>query len=409
MHPTPDTMVTIGGQESVRYMNEVDSRLGTTANTYTLFRNRIWADLWYTDRYRLYGEMINAIVHGEDLAPLPIDENKAGVLNLFVEAKVADIAGSPASVRIGRQEMLFGSQSLVSTLDWANTRRTFDGVRGFWRAEDADVDIFWTHPVNIRPSGTDQAIAGVQFYGFWATCRPAKGVFVDLYYLGLTDTTGTRDRFIAGPASPQGMQQINTFGARYAGSEGSLLWDFEGMWQNGRYVERDIDAYAYTASVGWEFKGHAWRPQIWAGYDYASGTSDPAAGNYETFSQLYPFGHYYLGFLDLVGRQNIEDVNVQLAVYPDHWITLVAQGHHFRLAESRDFLYNAAGRTTRRDATGASGRDVGNEIDLLANFHLTPHQDLLVGYSKLFAGDFIRGTGADVSPDLFYIMYNFRW
>jgi hypothetical protein len=76
--------------------------------------------------------------------------------------------------------------------------------------------------------------------------------------------------------------------------------------------------------------------------------------------------------------------------------------------QDRDF-YNAAGRPTRRDATGAAGRYVGTEIDFLANFHLTAHQDVLVGYSKLYSGSFIRNTGADVSPELFYLMYNFRW
>ena len=42
----------------------------------------------------------------------------------------------------------------------------------------------------------------------------------------------------------------------------------------------------------------------------------------------------------------------------------------------------------RRDPTGLAGDDVGQELDLYANFHLSMHQDLLLGYSKLFAGDF---------------------
>ena len=48
-------------------------------------------------------------------------------------------------------------------------------------------------------------------------------------------------------------------------------------------------------------------------------------------------------------------------------------------------------------------------MDLAANFHLSQHSDVLVGYSKLFAGDFIKRTGPAVSPDLFYVMYNFKW
>ncbi|MBO0700584.1 MAG: alginate export family protein, partial [Zavarzinella sp.] len=409
MHPTPDTMVTIGGQHSARFMNEVDPRLGRVDNQYMLYRNRVWADFWYEDKVRLYGEFISALIAGNELPPLPIDENRADILNLFAEVKVGEVAGQPVYVRVGRQELLLGSQRLVSPLDWANTRRTFEGVRAFRRSEDLDVDVFWTRPVIIKPGDPDSANHDIQFYGAWVTYRPVKGQLVDVYYLGLTDDTVIRDRFLPAARAPRGTQEVHTFGARYAGNEGSFLFDLEGMVQTGTYVQRDHWACAGTAAVGWEFEEHPWRPQVWAGYDYASGTPNPAAGDDRTFNQLFPFGHYYLGWIDLVGRQNIEDLNFQVAAYPDDWVTVVAQYHHFRLAEARDFLYNAAGLPTRRSPTGRAGRDVGQEIDLAVNFHLTPHQDVLVGYSKLFAGDFIRATGPAVSPELFYAMYNFRW
>ena len=411
MHPTPDTMVTVGGQHSVRYMKEGYARLGQGDNTYTLYRNRAYADLWYRDQVRVYGEFIQALIDGQELAPLPIDENRGDILNLFVDLKVGDINGNGVYVRAGRQELLYGSQRLISTLDWANTRRTFEGVKAFWHSETLDVDAFWVRPVVIKPGDLDSANHDVDFYGAWLTYRPAKGQFIDLYYLGLSDDAVVRDRF-APPGLPAhtGTQDVHTVGARYAGNQGPVLFDFEGMAQFGDVVGRDHRAYAYTAQLGYVFESVPWKPQVWASYDYASGTADPATGDDHTFSQLFPFGHYYLGYLDLVARQNIQDVSFQFACYPQNWITLQAQYHCFRLAEARDFLYNAGGRPTRRDPTGAAGRDVGNEVDLLANFHLSQHSDVLVGYSKLFAGDFIKRTrGGDVSPDLFYVMYNFRW
>jgi hypothetical protein len=124
---------------------------------------------------------------------------------------------------------------------------------------------------------------------------------------------------------------------------------------------------------------------------------------------LFPFGHYYFGYLDQVGRQNIQDFNLHLNYFPTHWITGVVQYHRFWLAESEDALYNAAGRPTRQDPTGQAGRDVGQEVDLLMNVHLSAHQDVLVGYSKLYAGDFIRRTGNPDSPELFYAQYSYRW
>lgn len=408
MHPSDDTMLTVGGQSSYRYMHEIDARLTAANNSYNLYRNRVWADFWYQDEFRVYGEFISALIAGNELPPLPIDENRADILNLFVEFKIGQFFGNPAYVRLGRQELLFGSQRLISTLDWANTRRTFEGARAYWRSEQIDFDVFGVRPVVIKPGDPDAANEDVKFYGAWLTFRPGKGQFIDLYCLGLSDDTYIQDPF-RGPNAPMGTQQIHTYGARVAGNEGPFLFDFEGMVQRGTYVNRDHKAYAYTAAVGYEFQEVHWRPQAWIGCDYASGTADPLSGDHKTFQQLYPFGHYYFGFIDQVGRQNIKDLNLQLAAYPKNWVTLVTQLHHFKLAEELDSLYNAAGRPIRRDPTGRAGKDVGHEIDFLANFHLTPHQDLLIGYSKLFAGDFLRATGPNVSPELFYFMYNLRW
>lgn len=406
MHPTPDTMLTIGGELRARYVNEIDSRLGRIDNEYMLYRNRVWADFWYTDSLRIYGEMINAFIDGNELRPLPIDENQAAFLNLFAEVRIYDLGGAPVYLRVGRQEMLFGSQRLISTRDWTNTRLSYEGVRAYSRSDSFDIDAFAVHPVTVYPTTRDRADNDTLFYGIWTTFRPMTGTTFDLYYLGLKNDSLVADRYVR---RVRGEQEINTFGARWAGNYTSLLYDFEGMCQRGTNAQRDLNACAFSTGLGWEFADHSWRPQVWVTYDYASGTSDPLSGRDHTFNQLYGFGHYYFGFLDLVGRQNIEDLSFQAVAFPDRWITLLAQCHHFQLAESRDFLYNAAGLPTRRSALGTAGRDVGNEIDLWANFHLTPHQDILVGYSKLFAGDFIKNTGPNASPELFYAMYNLRW
>jgi hypothetical protein len=50
--------------------------------------------------------------------------------------------------RTGRQELLLGAERLVSPLDWANTRRTFDGYRATFKGSQNAVDLFFTNPVN---------------------------------------------------------------------------------------------------------------------------------------------------------------------------------------------------------------------------------------------------------------------
>ena len=75
----------------------------------------------------------------------------------------------------------------------------------------------------------------------------------------------------------------------------------------------------------------------------------------------------------------------------------------------RDALYNAAGNAIRRSPNGTAGRWVGDEIDFLVNIHLTQRQDFLVGYSHLFAGDFILNTGGPGFANLFYAQYSIKW
>ena len=51
-----------------------------------------------------------------------------------------------------------------------------------------------------------------------------------------------------------------------------------------------------------------------------------------------------------------------------------------------------------RDPTGQAGSYVGDEIDFRFNINVDRHHNVLVGYSKLFAGDFLKATAPRVSP-----------
>jgi len=399
-----------GGQTSVRYMHELDSRLSGKDNDYELYRARIYGDMWYQDRLRVYAEFITAQSFNQDLPPLIIDRNYADLLDLFADVKIADVNGYPAYLRIGRQEMNIGSQRLISSPVWANTRRTFDGVRMFREGEKFDVDFFWVSPVKPDNRKFDSHDNNQNFAGAWFTYRPEKGTFLDAYYLFLDNTNNTTAK-VGKAEFPLVLAPFNvhTLGTRYCGDKNNFLWDVEAMLQLGERGNEDTTAGAATVGGGYHFKSAPMNPTVWVYYDYASGDRSPNANDFNTFNQLFPFGHYYFGFMDFVGRQNIQDLNCHVYLYPTKWITFNAQWHHFRLDSANDALYNFAGTPLRISPTGTASKDVGHELDLLANFHLGAHSDVLVGWSKLWAGAFIRNTGSDRDPELLYLMYNFRW
>ena len=393
-----------GGQAWWRHMHETNSRLSGRNNVYDLWRLRQYGDLWYKDTFRIYAEFITANTTNQDLAPLRIDEDRADLQNLFFDLKIGEYDCHPIYARVGRQELLFGSQRMISPPDWANIRRTFQGVRTFWSNDKFDVDLFWVQPViadNTRFNSVDD---NQNFYGAWVTYRPQKGTFLDMYYLMLdnANTTTTQGLAVA-PTS------LHTLGTRYAGDRNGFLWDFEAALQLGQRGPADICAGMATAGLGYNFCDLPMNPTIWGYYDWASGDGTPNAGTYNTYNQLFPFAHYYMGWIDLVGRQNIRDWNFHVWLYPAKWVTFNAQFHFFALDKSTDALYNIAGAPTRTRLNGSAGGVVGQEMDLILSFHITKHSDILTGYSKLNSGNFISNTGNSQSPELWYLMYNVRW
>ena len=399
VHLGDDFLFATGGEFRYRYNNYTNDKLSGKDNPYDLTRLRLGADFWYRDQVRVYVEMIDARTFNQNLPPGGSDATGTDLLNAFAELKLFDLADGRGYVRAGRQELVLGSERLVSSPDWSNTLRTYDGVRALYTSAKWDLDAFWVQPVVANPNRFDSSNNHLNFSGLWVTHKPIAGTAVEAYLLNLNNTVSQ---------ATQG--SLWTIGGRYSGDvKKRLLFDFEGMTQTGDAGGKTANAQAATGGLGWNFADLPWNVSFWTYYDFASGTPDPKGSVDRTFNQLFPAGHTYFGYLDLVGRQNIHDLNFQLNANPQPWLSLLMQFHIFRLASAKDALYDSTGKAIRQDPTGAAGTDVGNEIDALVNFHLTSFQDVTIGYSQLFVGDFVRNTGSDRYTGLLYVLMTTRW
>jgi hypothetical protein len=415
LHFGDNWMFSIGGEERIRYENFTDYQLTGKDQSQTLERQRVYGDLWYGDLFRIYVEYMDAqSINPSPGLPSPIDVRRNDLLNAFADVKIGQVDNNPIYFRIGRQELIYGSERLLSSFDWANVLRNFEGVKTWYRSPKLDVDAFYVQP--IIPNA-DHGLSSVDdkqgFAGLWATYRPegyqqSPSQTLDLYVLNLENANPATPTFLAQPGG-RGGYNVTTLGIRSFGEKSGLLWDFENMYQFGQFTAEGISADSFSLGLGWHFAKLPWDPSLWVYDEFASGSQHPGHGEDGTFNQLFPFGHYYFGWLDIVGRQNINDVNTDLRFYPEGWITGLFQFHHFNLDSPTDALYNARGLAIRRDPTGRAGTDVGDEIDFCVSFHLSPHGDILFGYSKLFAGTFIERTGPMGSPDFTYVQYSFRW
>ncbi len=419
IHLGDDWLLSVGGEFRDRYASEMNSRLTGKDNTYNLDHVRLHTDLWYRNTFRVYVEFLTAQSSAQNLPPQLIDRDQADLLNAFIDLKVfEDDAGVPWYVRGGRQQLAFGSQRLLSPLDWANVPRTFDGVRAFRHSDNLDVDAFWVRPVIPQASGWSSSDQQQNLAGTWFSYRPNKQRTLDLYYLYYSDDNvfnpKTKTPLTTGSLA-QAPYTVNTLGYRYNGHIPvweNVLFDSENMLQVGRsgFYNSDIVAGSSSTGLGYHFANAPMNPTLWGYFDYATGSSKLAQGQQvSTFNQLFPFGHYYFGWLDFVGRSNIQDLNFILSFYPQNWILCWIQYHNFWLANPRDALYSPGDSIVRYDPTGKAGNYVGNEWDFIVNFHVAKQQDILVVWSYLNAGEFLRATGSGSSAQGFWLMYTMRW
>ena len=419
IHLGEDWLLSTGGEVRDRY-NNLDNanafnkkpQAGTT-DTYNLFRARVYGDAWYKDYVRVFGEFITADASTQTIPPASSDINKFDILNLFVDVKLWTINENGLYVRGGRQELLFGSQRLISPSDWSNSIRTFQGVRAFYHGEKLEADTFWVQPLIVNTGRVDNVDSKQDFVGEWLKYRINKDISIDAYYLYLENANLTA----SGRGGVLGGFDLNTFGGRFigqAGSAGQFLWDFEGAYQFGAYSNQVDRANMYVTGLGYYFHNVQTTPTFWVYYDHASGNATPNVGNeHNTFNPLFPFGHHYFDSLDIIGRYNINDFHLEFACFPTDFMRITAGYHHLNLDQAKDALYNPTGSVVRQDKTGKDGTDVGNAINAGVQFHIDNHQVVLISYSHLFAGTFMQKTAVDAAAakdvSALWVQYTFKW
>jgi len=243
----------IGGQTRLRYHHEIGmgqnpglTRFQQNSNDLLLSRTRLYTNWKLDDSVRFFAEGIHAgLTTTDDYVTRSIDENNGDLLNLFVDLEVVD--GS--TVRVGRQELLYGNQRLISPLDWANTRRTFEGIRWLQNSGDWSHDLFYTNLVPVVANCFDEADYDQSFYGIYSTYAGFKHAKIDAYYVGYDNETA---------ATPIDTDfSIHTFGLRVDGSVDNWLYELEGGPQLGRQSGLGLDHAAgfFTAGLGRKLGG----------------------------------------------------------------------------------------------------------------------------------------------------------
>ena len=413
-----------GGEVRHRYMNE-DHRLrpgGPGRSTYDLLRWRQYVDMKYKDEVRVYVEMIDASIYKNELPVTGIDENRWDIQNAFFDVKVAERDSKPVYFRAGRQELLYGTpsavspgQQVISPLDWANTRRSTEGFRLINKGETWDLDAFAVRPVNTaNPTGAaggrsattsvfkydnkfDEADYSRWYSGLYTVYRGIKDQTIEPYYVWLqTDTINHDAGWADGNRHNVGLRWTATKPLKDECDQpwGVLASDVEGAYQFGNDNGKNVQAGFFTAKLGGTLSQVPWTPNLSMTYYWGSGDSNAKDGKNSTYDVLIPLNHAYWGIIDNLSGQNLNQIGMQGTVKPHAKLTCLGAMHWFDLNNNGDKVYNVAGAPV---GVAGTGKNVGNELDMIATYAYNPNFDVQLGYSWFWYGPHFTGANSKIA------------
>ena len=215
--------LSLGGEIRETYERFHNTNFGLSPDDqdgYLLQRYLFHVDFHAGERFRFFGELNSSLEDGRTGGPRPLDEDKFDVHQGFVDFVVLKPReNSSLTLRVGRQEMAFGSGRMIDLREGPNVPLSFDGFRLSWKSPEWQVDGFATRPVQNKPGVFDDPPQhDFAFWGLYAThpLHQTQRKAFDFYYLGL-------DLKHAVFNQGAGHEKRHTLGARVWGERGQWV------------------------------------------------------------------------------------------------------------------------------------------------------------------------------------------
>lgn len=297
------------------------------------------------------------------------------------------------SARIGRQEIVEGTELMLGDLDFYQGQ-TFDGMTGTWKLKKGSIMAFYTRVAENKANNftgaqflpPDQSGLGVADNGNFAgvyTNWDVKIGILDAYVLNLTAFNATGEH-------------INTIGARWGRdmvNKTGLFWNVEYATQTGD-ASTALKAKGNVAEgwIGWNMKSGKNNHRFYARAAQASGDDDATDGDQKAFVPMFGDFHNRLGhgdFFQLSGSQtNLGGVggnSAGIKAFGIGWNGMFGDKHEVG-AEAWNFKSD-------KDIIPGETK-LGTEIDVWYGYNYSKNLTFTASVSELSPDDGLTGGGA---------------
>ena len=366
-----------------RYERRLDADFDEATNdNRTSFYTRIRAGANFQYSPKLSARFIyQHLYDNHKFAAFDDNGQHSDLLEGFVE-----MSENSGKLTLGRQKISKGDQRLIGSAEWLNNSRAWDGVR----YQKGDWDWFLGHlAVNIVENS-----------------RVVVGLASNKNRFGETMLVFKNDDLPAASTSNW------TLDHKWTSSHDKWVYNAEAAIQFGRAGSKDTFAWAGTGKAAYHLRENT---TAYIEANVASGGN--GASHSALFDQLYPTNHTFYGIMDMQGWRNIEQLSLGVDFSLLKGVNSRLEFSKFWLYDKTDGWYGELGGLNKRtgglfiDPTGASGNDVGDEIDFSSTYTLNSHHSFSAGVGLFRPGTFVKSFygGASQNQVWGYAMYSYRF
>ncbi|MDX9973477.1 MAG: alginate export family protein [FCB group bacterium] len=387
------------------------------------------------DSYDTWGEDFRSnYVTGADFAPVAAGvgtTDDVEIYQAYIQAE--EMWGTPLRLRVGRQELSFGSEFLVGTNDTNSffTGLSFDGIRATYGTDMFSVDA-WAAKLNEVFAFEEDG--DTDFYGVYGSYTGMENISIDAYWMLVRDAAGFEDT--PGTWLPEWIENwlgvddydptyLHTVGLRGAGTvdafdfEAEFAYQFGDADQVGRtfrpfgftYADNDADFdgnWAVNGELGYTFDMN-YQPRVFVGGAYFTGEDNRDVSVLEWlnpfdmpeasvgFNRLFS-NWEYSQFLDTnADMSNFWAIRAGVSAKPTESVEVMLKGTYLVADEAFDAprhikigRYRVPVQPRWSFWTTQNDEDLGIEAELSAKYNYSEDLVFEAGWAHLFVDDGLK-------------------
>jgi hypothetical protein len=403
----PGWFVTLSGEvrEKFELLDQPGFGTGPEDRTgYLLQRYLLSSDFHFGNRLRFFTELQSGLEEGRKGGPRPTDLDRLDLHQAFLDWRVSGTESQGITLRIGRQELAFGSGRLIAPAEGLNLRRSLDGGRINIKKGKINFNATALRLVLSKQGIFDNVPDHTQtFWGagfimprpFWKVAN------IGVYYLGFDHRNSIFAKGI-------GREIRQTFGAHIWKHTGPWDYDDEGVFQWGTFRGAPIRAWALSEDGGYTFTHAPLSPRIGFRMDATSGDQGPGHRTLGSFDPLFPAVPVWSGPSALLGGINLIDATPSIRMKPSPAVTLTLESSGFWRESRFDAVYTAF-NTPLRQANPNASRYLATAPSATLAWQATRHMFYSIIYTHFFTGGFFDAAlpNKNVNYAAAWISYKF--